>query len=99
MIAKPASSMTVATVRTAVQTTILAAVVTGIFKITGWQVAVEDLLPFVPVLLPVAAVFYRLSRAVGDRWPVVGYILFGIPRPPIYAPEPLPPPVAPLFDE
>ena len=94
MLTKPTSMMTVAVVRTAVQTTILSAVVAAIFKITGWQVQVDELLPFVPVMLPIAAVFYRLSRAVGDRWPGVGYVLFGIPRPPVY--PPLPPPTMTL---
>ena len=42
------------------------------------------LLPFVPLLVPVIAVFYRASLAVAKRWPVLAYVLFGKPQSPVY---------------
>jgi spore germination protein YaaH len=86
------SQMGVAVVRTTVQTTVLTAIAAVIFKVTGVDLKLEDLLPWVPIAAPVAAVFYRASRAIADRFPSIGYILFGIPRPPAYAPPPAPTP-------
>lgn len=75
---------TTATVRTTVNTTVLAALGALLYKIFGWDIKVEDMLPFLPVIAAVVAVFYRLSLAVTAKWPVVGYILFGRTTPPTY---------------
>lgn len=75
---------TTATIRTTVNGTVLTAVVALIVKLTGWEIDAEDLLPFVPVIVPIIAVFYRLSLWLTEKFPVVGYVLFGKPVTPKY---------------
>lgn len=77
-------NLNVATVRTTVQTVVLTAVVAVIAKLTDWQVEVDDLLPYVPLLAPVAAVFYRASRWLTARYPSLGWVLFGSGKEPEY---------------
>jgi len=76
---------TIATVRTGWNTTIFAAFAALVYKLFGWEVKVEDLLPYLPVILPVAAAFYRLSRLISEKLPWIGYVLFGVNRPPSFA--------------
>lgn len=90
------ASANVGTVRTTVNTAILVGLAAIAAKVFDVDVKAEDLLPYAPIAVPVVAVFYRLSRAVTDRWPQIGYVLFGNARPPAYpaalpAPAPLPP--------
>lgn len=90
-------SANVGTVRTTINTTILVAATALAAKVFSVKVEAEDLLPYAPIAVPVVAVFYRASRAITDRWPRIGYVLFGNARPPAYppapaAPAPLPPP-------
>ncbi len=83
-----AKDTTVGTIRTGVQTTVLTAVAAVMCKVFGWDVQVEDLLPWLPVVAPVALVFYRLSRYLSDKLPGLGYILFGIVKKPAYVDPP-----------
>lgn len=78
------NNTTIATVRTTWNTTLLAIVASIIFKVTGWTITVDELLQFAPLLAPVVAIFYRASRVVADKWPKVGYILFGVNQQPEY---------------
>lgn len=87
-------SANVGTVRTTVNTTILVAIAAILAKVFKVKVEAEDLLPYAPIAVPVVAIFYRLSRAVTDRWPQIGYVLFGNTRPPDY-PASLPAPAPP----
>lgn len=82
------SDATVGTVRTTVNVTWMAVLATALARWTGWDIKVADLLPFTPAILGIGAVFYRLSRLVADRFTWIGYVLFGIPRPPIYVEPP-----------
>ena len=75
---------TTATIRTTVNGTILTAVVSLAYKLFGWEVKVDDLLPFLPLLAPCIAVFYRLSLYLSERFPAIGYILFGVNKSPSY---------------
>lgn len=93
---EPSASANVATVRTTVNGTILAVLAAIAAKVFKVKVEAEDLLPYSLIAAPVTAVFYRLSRVATDRWPQIGYVLFGNARPPAYpavapAPAPLPP--------
>lgn len=88
------NNTTTATVRTTVNGTVLAIIVVVISKLTNWQVQIEDLAPYLPIFAAVLAIFYRLSRAVTDKWPVVGYVLFGKVATPKYVPPVDPPPPA-----
>lgn len=85
---EPSASANVGTVRTTVNTTILVAVAAVAAKVFDVDIEAEDLLPYVPIAIPVIAAFYRLSRAITDRWPQIGYVLFGNARPPSYPPAP-----------
>lgn len=91
---KTTSSNTVATVRTTVNTAILAAVLALTANRFGWTVKAKDLLPYMPAIIPIVAVFYRLTRFIADRWPAIGVVLFGISTPPAYHP-----PAPPLPDD
>lgn len=83
-------SETVGTVRTTVNVTILALIVSLIAKVTGWKVRAEDILPYVPLLIPVIAAFYRLSLYVAQKVTWIGVLLYGINSAPSYKP-PAPP--------
>ena len=82
-----------ATVRTTVNGTILTAVIIGAAALFGWTIDVADLAPWLPVLAGAIAIFYRASLYVSERWPKLGFVLFGKTEAPAYSP--LPPPPAP----
>lgn len=88
---EPSASANVGTVRTTVNSTILVAIAAIAAKVFKVKVQAEDLLPYAPIAVPVVAIFYRLSRAITDRWPQIGYVLFGNARPPAYPPAPVAP--------
>ena len=52
----------------------------------GWDLTVDDLLPFAPVVAIIAGVAYRASRVLADRWPSIGFVLFGSTKAPSYTP-------------
>lgn len=83
-------SETVGTVRTTTNVTVMAAILALIAKFTNWNVQADDLLPYVPIIVPVVAVFYRASLALAKKFPGLGVILYGINAPPAYHP-PAPP--------
>lgn len=83
-----ASATTTATVRTGWNMTLFAAVASLIYKWTGWNLQVEDLLPLSPVIGIVGGIFYRLSRYIADSAPQVGWILFGTKKAPTAYVEP-----------
>lgn len=66
-----------ATIRTVANNTVLTAVAALLYKVFGWEVKVEDLLPFLPIIVPAIGVFYRLSLWVSKKVPALNYILFG----------------------
>lgn len=79
---------TTATVRTTVQGTVLTALASLLSRWFGWNITLDDLLPLAPLVAFVIAVFYRLSRMLTERFPILKYILFGVGQAPTYtAPE------------
>lgn len=77
-------SADVATVRTTVNASVLAALLALIARLTHWQVQAEDLLPYMPIIIPVVAAFYRLSLMLSKRYPWLGTILYGVNAAPVY---------------
>jgi hypothetical protein len=74
----------IATIRTTVNGTVLAAVLALIAKLTGWEVSTDELLPYVPALVPIIAVFYRVTLWLSVKFPSVAWVLFGKGEPPKY---------------
>lgn len=85
---------TIGTVRTAVNGTVGTAVLLLLNKLLGWELSLEDLLPYTPLALPVIAAGYRASLWAAERFPSLGWVLFGIRKRPAYPPPP-PAPVLP----
>lgn len=77
------SDKSTATVRTGWNIGLFTAVAAIVYKITGWTITVEDLLPFSPVIAVMGGIFYRLSRLISDKAPWLAYVLFGSPKTPI----------------
>lgn len=77
------------TLRASLRTGWFAGILTAILGLLnsrfGWELTVEDLLPFAPVVAIVAGVVYRASRVLADRWPSIGFVLFGSRQTPTYA--------------
>ena len=78
------TNVNIATVRTTVNTTVLAAILALIAKLTHWSVTAEDLLPYMPLIIPVVAAFYRVSLLLSQKFAWLGNILYGVPTAPIY---------------
>lgn len=78
-----ASSENIGTVRTGLPAA-WATLLTWLVAKIGLDLQEEDyavLLIVLPVVIPV---FYRISRAVENKWPSVGQIIFGTNRSPNY---------------
>ena len=75
---------TIATVRTGWNAGVLALVLALVRRVFGFEVSVELVELFAPVLAVVVAIFYRASRVLADRYPTLGYVLFGSPQSPTY---------------
>lgn len=63
---------------------ILTAILGTINARFNWDLTVDDLLPFAPVVAIAAGVAYRASRVLADRWPSIGFVLFGSTKTPTY---------------
>jgi hypothetical protein len=90
------SSETTGTIRTGVNATVASAIVAAtLYALDRWadiEVSTDDpavVLFLIPAAGAIVAFVYRLSRYLADRFPALGYVLFGIPRPPSY-PDPVP---------
>lgn len=77
------SSKNTGTVRTGVNATVLAVIGWVASNVFGFTLDLAD-----PITIAVVAgavpIFYRASRELADRFPVIGRILFGINDTPIY---------------
>lgn len=80
------NNATTATVRTTWNGTIVAALIVATAAIFGWDVNLDDLAPFLPVIGIFIGVFYRASLWAAAKWPSLGYVLFGKPATPAYPP-------------
>ena len=91
------SDTNTASVRSGWQVGVFTAGAALLYKLTGWDIKIEDLLPFAPLVGFFAGVFYRFSRVISDKLPWVGYVLFGNRKVPAsyVAPEPANDPVDP----
>jgi len=63
-------------IKTAFNTSILVILFTSLNIIFDWNITVEHLLPFVPIIFVVLGMFYRASLVITKKWPNMGYILF-----------------------
>lgn len=72
----------VASVRTGWHLTIFSAIAAVIYKVSGVTISVDDLLVFSPAIGIVGGVFYRASRFLTDKYPALGYVLFGTKKTP-----------------
>lgn len=78
------SDTNIATIRTTVPATWAALLVWACNKGFGWELNVDELLPYLPVFTAVAAIFYRLGRLIEAKVPWLGYVLFGSAKTPSY---------------
>ena len=78
------SNTSTATLRTTVNGTVLTAVLALVAKFTGIEVTLEDVLPWTPIIVPIIAVFYRASLYLSEKFPKLGWVLFGRNTPPTY---------------
>lgn len=76
----------VATKRTAIPAFWFTVIVTGANQIFGWQVTLDELLPWTPALLIGYGVIYRAARWAEARFPTLGKIVFGTGETPQYDP-------------
>lgn len=86
------SDQNVASTRTTVNTTVLTVIVLVANRVFGWNITLEDLLPWMPVIVPVYFAAVRVSYYVAERYPQFAKVLFGIVKEPTYDGAPLPPP-------
>jgi len=88
------SDQNIASTRTTVNTTVLAMIVMLANKFLNWNLTVEDLLPWMPIIVPVYYAGVRVSYFLAERFPKVATVLFGIVKEPVYdtvfPPPPLP---------
>ena len=79
------SSAATGTVRTGVNATVLTAIGWVATNVFNFDLDLSD-----PVVIAAVAfampVFYRVSRELSDRFPIVGRVLFGITAAPSYTP-------------
>lgn len=80
------NDLTRASLRTGWFAGILALVLGAVNRYTGLNLKVDDLLPLAPLAAVIAGVAYRASRVVADKWPTIGFILFGSTQTPTYTP-------------
>lgn len=66
----------IATVRTTVNSTALALVAMLLSRLFGVTIDLTDPL-IVAAVAVVTPIFYRLSLWASEKWPVLGYVLFG----------------------
>lgn len=72
----------IASVRTGWQLSIFAAIATLVYKFSGVTITTDQLLFLSPVVGIVGGVFYRFSRFISEKYPSVGYVLFGTKKTP-----------------
>ena len=73
------------TVRTVVPAGWLALIVMVLNRVADWDLTLDELMPFLPIIMGGLGVFYRAARELEQRWPVIGRILFGSGKTPSYA--------------
>lgn len=77
---------TTATVRTTWNGALVAGLLVAAANVFGWSLELADLTPWLPVITAFIAVFYRASLWVSERWPKLGWVLFGKVAKPSYVP-------------
>lgn len=78
---------TIASARTGVNATafaVIAYLITNIFK---WDIDLND--PSVIIAIGAGGtVFHRITTILSDLWPPLGYLFFGVRKPPVYTSPP-----------
>ena len=78
------SDQNVASTRTTVNTTVISLIVVLLNKYLNWDLTLEDLLPWMPLIVPVYFAAVRVSYFVAERYPQFARVLFGITKEPVY---------------
>jgi len=77
----------ISTKRTAVNVTAITLIVGAVCRIFGWELTLDPTDPVLLVVAPalgvIAGIGYRLSRAVTNKWPTAGWVLFGSGKEPL----------------
>jgi len=75
----------ISTKRTTVNATVVGYIIYAINRLFGWHLDLNDadMLIVIPVLGVVLGIGYRLSRAITDKWPQLGWVLFGSAKEPL----------------
>ena len=73
-------------------TSIMASLVLLLNQIFNWNLTLNDITPYMPLIVGVIFFTYRLSLALASLSPWLGKVLFLINEPPSYTNTPLPPP-------
>jgi hypothetical protein len=77
------SNTAVATTRSGVNATTAAVIAWIVFRVTGWELHIDD-----PVFIAIVGVaytaWYRVSRFLGELWPPLNILLFGVASAPNY---------------
>ena len=77
----PASPVNVSTKRTAVNITTVGLIIYAVSYVTGKEISIDPDDPINLLLVPaigvVGGIGYRLSRWATNRWPSLGWVLFG----------------------
>lgn len=81
---KSNSDTNIATMRTTTNMSLLTVIVLILNKVFDWDITLDELLVFTPVIVPAILVFYRLSLYLTKKFPPVGYVLFGYKEAPTY---------------
>jgi len=70
----------------AIMTTVNTGILLILFRACEWifqvDITPENITRWIPVFAVVVGIFMRLSLYIADRWPPVGYVLFGIKEKP-----------------
>lgn len=77
------STNTTATIRTGWYIGVVTVVTAGASKLFGWTVEVEDLMPYAPAAAVGAGIVYRALLLAVNKWPWIGYIVFGDKQAPV----------------
>lgn len=87
-----ASNQNTAATRTTVSTTVLTAILMIANKGLNWNITLEDLTPWLPAIAVVYGFSLRAMYAIGERFPALERVFFGLKGEPQYESTPLPPP-------
>lgn len=87
-----AKDTTIGAVRTGISTAWIMGFFTALCSIFHWDISPEDLAPHLPWIMPVVAIVagiaWRAMTFIVNKFPALGYILFGTQKKPAYVEPP-----------